>query len=88
MTKRFIKQWFLKNEMLLNGTKMPEGYSIYSHQVAGHRFETGKQGKNEVKCLGLSHKTNIYIHTIYIYMQISEYLKYNIRYFVVGFAYV
>ncbi|CAB4021368.1 inositol polyphosphate multikinase [Paramuricea clavata] len=30
--------------MLLNGIAMPEGYSVYGHQVAGHRFETGKQG--------------------------------------------
>ncbi len=32
--------------MLLNGTAMPNGYSVYGHQVAGHRFETGKQGIN------------------------------------------
>mgnify|MGYP002803580531 CR=1 FL=1 len=23
---------------------MPDGYTVYGHQVAGHRFETGKQG--------------------------------------------
>ena len=42
--KGFKKICFNARKMFLNGTAMPGGYTVYGHQVAGHRFETGKQG--------------------------------------------